>query len=138
MLFHPQADYLYAQNGQILGFELRETAGIHDITALLDLYVKGPHSAIFNNPFPSGTLILSCQQSNDILILTVSDEFSQLSGIDLMLSCACLARTGMEITGATAVHIRADTLLLDGDDEIVITQDTFLFTDATSVTAPIE
>lgn len=123
--FHyPSADYIHSLDGSLLDSELRETEGMESTQSILDLYLSGPQSAHLANPFPAGCRLTAIELLEDAVILTISDELAQLTGISLSLACASLSVTCMELTGAQTVQIRAQTQLLDGDEEIVMTKDT--------------
>ncbi|MBE6922377.1 MAG: hypothetical protein E7465_04250 [Ruminococcaceae bacterium] len=78
-----------------------------ELDYLLQLYLDGPTKANYVNPVPSGTYLLSALWEDDILVLVLSREFSQLNNIRLTLAGCCLAATCHALTGAEAIQIRS-------------------------------
>ena len=138
---HPVQFYYYrtepthgAQDSYIAP-ETRE-AGIHhkDLAYLLDLYLKGPASAEFSSPFPAGTTLIRTSLANNTLTITLSDDFAQLSGIDLSVACACLTKTGMTLSGAARIEIQAQNALLDGKEKISMSKTDLILLDESAAT----
>lgn len=108
------------RKGQIAS-EDRESAGFEtDYTYILALYFQGPLDSELKSPFPRGTRLISIEVSDDAAQLDLSASFASLSGIDLSVSCACLALTVSSITGCDRVTIRAPGSLLDGSEAVTI------------------
>ena len=129
VFYYPLAEYVQAGNNQVFSTEVRETANCNDPGSLVDLYLKGPQSALLRNPFPTGCHLISLTQTDTQITLIISDEFAQLTGINLVIACGSLARTCIELFDVSSVYIQADSLLLDGDKFILMTEDTLLLTD---------
>ena len=122
--YYPPVDYIYAQNGSFLDFEVRETVDCLNVGNMLELYMKGPENHRFINPFPSNCKILSLQHYGSKVELVISNEFAALNGISLPIACASLAKTCMELTGAEIITIRTKSQPLGGSKQIVLTEDT--------------
>lgn len=122
--YYPPEDYIHTQDGSILDFEIRETVSAPNMASVLDLYMEGPQSTRFLNPFPEGCRVISFRDYGSSVDLVISNELAQLTGISLPLACASLAKTCMELTGAEKVSIRAESQLLGGSKEVVMTRDT--------------
>ena len=78
-----------------------------ELEYLLQLYLDGPTKTNFLSPIPKSTYLLSTLWEEDILVLVLSREFSQLENIRLTLAGCCLTATCHALTGAEAVRIRS-------------------------------
>lgn len=108
----------------IIAPEIRDVGNLRgDIGAILQAYMSGPESDELESPFPRDTEILEWKMISSSLHINFSDSFSQLSGIDLTVACACIAKTCMELTDADTIRIRADGALLNGSTYIIMTED---------------
>lgn len=107
----------YHTQSSIIQSELRKVeTNLSDLEGVLSLYFDGPVSNRLESPFPAGTKLKTAQPGKDITAIVLSDHISTLSGVELMIACACLATTVMEITQADIVQIRAETALLDNQE----------------------
>ena len=70
------------------------------------------------------------------LHVTVSDHLSELTGIRLIIACACLGKTGMELTNTTSIQISCKKALLDGKKTITLQDDLIIVNDAAPDVAP--
>ena len=122
----------YDSPNGVIASEVRETKSVcEDLTALLNLYLQGPLNADYRNPFPEGTVIEAMEWENSALILTVSAQFSQLTGLELTLASACLAKTALSQTGQRTVRIQCESNPLDGNPSITLSADSLLLVDIT-------
>ncbi len=127
---HP--DYT-AANG-LLAAEVREGAGQdRDYALLLETYLRGPADGEWVNPFPEGLTLCSVSTEADVLSITVSEELAQLSGANLSIACACLALTGMDLTGCGTVRISADGQTLFGEPSVQLRKEDLVFEDDTAM-----
>lgn len=114
----------------VIAAEERELADIHgDLEAMLLAYFAGPESGDLESPFPRDTALIGWDLHNSRLTVDLSEDFSQLSGVDLTIACACIAKTFLELTDASSVAIRADGALLNGSDSIVISENSLSLAD---------
>jgi len=118
--FYLQNGFSYDTHQSVIGSEVRETAGVHGYTRILDLYLKGPKSNTLSPTFPEDSRIISLSQGPSSVSLVLSDAFASLAGIELSIACICLAKTVIHLTGCTAVTIQAESLLLDGEKSITL------------------
>ncbi|MBQ3542835.1 MAG: hypothetical protein IJA45_06905 [Oscillospiraceae bacterium] len=119
--FYPQNTFSYTDTDTIFGSEHRESAGHEeDLVYLMDLYFGGPQSETLLQPFPQDCTTVSVTKKNDAVFLTVSDNFSSLTGMKLTVACVCLAKTVTGITGFHTVTIQTQTQLLDGRKSITV------------------
>ena len=129
--FYTQSTYTYTDAESILGSEIREASGHkEDLTYLLKQYFQGPHSENLSQPFPSGCyLVSSSVRNNNTITLVLSDDFAELTGMELTIACVCLAKTTIGITGYPSVDIRTQSQLLDGKKSINIRNDELVLYD---------
>lgn len=71
----------------------KRTMEIYTLQQLLDAYLLGPLSENLSSPFPPGTALISVNDGEYGLELTMSGEFFTLHGVDLTIASCCLART---------------------------------------------
>ncbi len=121
----------------VITHEVRSGVGLlPDSQLLLSEYLKGPESEDLASPFPYGLQLLSLREKNGIIYVTLSDDFAALSGLDLTLACVCLAKTAGELQEAKYVIIKAKTLPLAGNKQILISLDNLLFLDDSATNPP--
>ena len=94
---------------------------LSDLEGILKLYLDGPNSGKFESPFPSGTVLRTVQAGKDVTSVVLSNHISKLSGIELMISCACLATTVLEISQSQTIQIRAESELLNNSEYLEFT-----------------
>ncbi len=131
-LYHGSADSVIMAE-QVEGLGHRK-----DMAYFLSLYFRGPTDAALVSPCPAGTKLVGYELADSVLYLTLSDNFAELSGIDLTLACACLTMTFLELTEAEAVQIQAETELLDGKSSIIMDADIILLLDDGTITTETE
>lgn len=76
-----------------------------DLWHYLSIYLQGPLDESMITPFPESTQLVDLEILEDRVVIHLSEEFSQLSGIKLTTACACLSLTAFDLTGAEAVTI---------------------------------
>ena len=99
----------------VFGTEPRLFPEDASISELLDLYCAGPESAELESLLPPGTAIRSWDLRDGILRLDFNAGLSQLSGIELTVTAACMARTFLERFGAQTLVLTAEGSLLNGE-----------------------
>lgn len=114
--------------------DIREDVAYYSARQVIGIYLKGPVDSALTNPFPAGTELLDLYYEGNILYLTLSDSFSALSGIPMIMASSCLAKTALTLIKASEVRIRCESELLDGNAEIVIQADSFVFDDQITTT----
>ncbi len=100
-----------------------------DPAALLNEYLKGTGEEGFLTTFPASTKLLSMEITDGIAKLQLNASLARLSGTDLTIACACIAKTTMELTGVTTVTLRASGETLDGAESITMTADNLILQD---------
>ena len=117
--YHTQSSVIQAEKRKV-------GANLSDLEGILRLYMDGPISGKLDSPFPLGTVLKTVQPGKDVVEIVLSDEISKLSGIELMIACACLAKTVLEISRSEIVRIRAENALLNNQEYIEFTPQSFL------------
>lgn len=97
---------------------------------MLEVYLKGPQSELLVSPFPQGITVVDFSSDGTSAFVTLSADFSQLSGFQLTSACACLTLTLCEFTGVSSVTIQAEDSLLDGKTGITMSRDQIQLVDS--------
>lgn len=107
--YYPRAELQYFQlSTDVFGSEQRESLGHQsDLAYLMRAYLSGPQDPALANPFPNGTALEDVRLADNILYITLSNDFGRLQGINLSLACTSIAITGFSITGCSDVRISA-------------------------------
>ena len=84
----------YNSPSGVISSEIREAEGYDDsLELLLTHYFKGPVTPGLVSPFPKGLQIESIAESGNRIQITLSSAFSEQTGMNMTLACACLANT---------------------------------------------
>lgn len=103
--YYVQADYTTDLSSP-LGTEQREAAGHReDLSYLLALYLMGPSQENLVSPLPASTQIISVQETEPGIRITLSDTTRQLTEGEFSLACACLTLTCLDLTDAEVITI---------------------------------
>ena len=127
--YFPSTEYRYNSPDGSIAHEIRSNEGISSSTEVMNLYLKGPMDETLHNLFPNDLAVLAVYTTEDSVYVTVSDSLAVLSGARLILCCACLGRTAMDLTGTSSAQIRCESLLLDGKQSITINEKTVFYSD---------
>lgn len=120
----------YGSDVSIITAEVREAFGYsNDYHSLIEQYLNGPKTYDCISPFPAGTTLEDFLLSGNKAQIMLSTHMSVLSGSELMLACACLTKTVCELTGARSVQISSDGGMLNGEESITLTADSFTYVD---------
>lgn len=98
----------------------------------LEIYLNGPINYESISPFPAGTTLEDFQLDNNKVQLTFSPHLSTLTGTDLMIACACMTQTVTQMTGIDTVQIRVEGALINGQEILTLSNDSFTFFDSTT------
>lgn len=132
--YYRRSHILYEGIHGVVAPEIQEAnSSKNDVNALLEQYFQGPISADMHTTFPGGTKLLSITIQNELAHVLVTSHFSNLKGMDLTIACACITMTVMELTGVEAVEIKADRVLLNDAESIIMDRETLLLLDDTVV-----
>lgn len=96
-----------------------------DFAYLIDLYLKGPTTYDCVSPFPAGTTMEDFSINGTEAHIVLTPHIATLSGSELMVACACLTKTVLEMTGVESVQIRSSNGKLNGKESITLTADSF-------------
>ena len=128
--YYPRAEAAYGVADGVITWEWRESAGHErDYFYLVEQYLKGPQSQAFVWKFSSNVKLKKLQIIGPSARVVLNDFASLLTGLDLMIACACLTATVVEITGVRSVTIQAENTLLDGNVNISMTRNQILLWD---------
>lgn len=128
--YYHRTEISYSSGDGVIAPEERELSGIRDdVGALLNAYLSGPKSDGLESPFPPDTRLLSWELQEDRLVLNFNSTLAALSGVELTIACACVARTFLELLPVEQVVISADGALLSGETCITLTKGSILYYD---------
>lgn len=114
----------------VIQAEVREGSSFQgNLLAFLGAYLQGPVSSGLKRLIPANVYIVSCRQENDRVILVLSSQFSELSGMELTAACSALLKTIHDYTGAEILQISAKDAQLDDKNEIILSIHDFVFID---------
>lgn len=123
--YYRRFEIAYGTEDGVIAAEERELAGISgDLDALFDAYFSGPESSGLESPFPRDTQVVSWEIGEETLELTMNDSFGAMSGVELSIACACIARTFLELAPVTQVRFRLSEGLLGGEQSITLSNET--------------
>lgn len=110
--------------------EHRQFSGYEqDLRYLLEQYFNGPLDQAQFCDFPVRPVLTELNWEDNVLCLTFTDSFAQLSGIDLTVTSICIAKTAAELSGAEAVRILCDSASLGESRYLQLTAEDFLTED---------
>lgn len=118
--YYPRAEITYGSSDGVIGSENRQPTEQAAAEEILQQYLAGPESESFLSPFPEGCKIVTIAMEESGIILTLTDEFAELTGMELSVACSCLALTASALTGLDSVTIRTESALLDGRTEVTL------------------
>ena len=104
--YYCNTDISYNEPDGLISAEIRERQGnANTMEAIVTEYLKGPSNDKYYSPFPDGTALTELNMGDDVLYITLNKNFSDLTGIDLTLACACMAKTMREIADVDTIVI---------------------------------
>ena len=128
--FYLQSAEQYSQTEGVLGTERVDLgSGEEDYEAIAAYYLAGPRSETLHSPFPKGLRCLGAERSGSVLYLKLSEEFSQLSGVDVTLAAACFVRTFTQLEGVERVNLSCEGSSFSGLLAVSYSPEDFLFLD---------
>jgi germination protein M len=120
----------YGTNASIITAEVRDASEFRgNYTELIELYLNGPKQYSCISPFPAGTTLEEISLSGNKMQILLSPHMAVLSGSELMVACACLSRTIIELTGVSTVQISSENSLLNNQEFITVTSNSFAYLD---------
>ncbi len=129
-LYYRRVEFTYGASDSVIGSEVRDATPYNgDTIKLLNDYMKGSQSDNLARTFPTGVSLLAMTVEGDTADLVLSAQMSHLKGIDLIIACACLTKTTMELTGVKTVVLHTKRQLLNGISKIVMDESCLLLLD---------
>lgn len=107
--------------------EQHPVMGNASLCDILRAYLKGPANPLLQNPFPKKLEILSAEYQDNGVTVLFNDEISNLSGIDLTLVCAGIAKTCGDLTGCSFVTLQGEEVAINNVKSITIAVDSLIF-----------
>ena len=98
--------YQYFQDDSVICTEGRDLLGHRsDLQYMAGLYLAGPMEEGLVAPFTKSTRLISIQQKDSAIFVSLSDHTDTMTDSEFSLSCACLSMTCMSYTGCETVTI---------------------------------
>lgn len=118
----------FGEHSTLMVAQIREAKDhIQDYPYLISQYLNGPITYDCVSPFPGGTTLEEFTINKSQASIVLSPHIATLSGSELMLACACMTKTVIEMTGVETVQISTIEGTLNGKDFIVLTADSFVY-----------
>lgn len=117
------------ESGVIVSANREIDGNTDDYFLSISQYLNGPTSYDCISPFPAGTVLEDLSWDQNRVQIVLSPHITTLSGVDLMVACACLTKTVAELTGIDTVQIRSSSGLLNGEQVLTLTSANFMFWD---------
>lgn len=128
--YYRMAEVDYTTEDGVIRGETREISGHEeDPVWILEDYFGGPKSEDLVSPFPKDLTVVDYQEKEGTAFLRLSPEFSNLSGIELSVAAACIARTLFGLEGVSGVSITVEGGLLDGKQSLTLDREGILLSD---------
>ena len=121
LFYYYRSEPAFSGSDGVVAPEQVELQGIEgDLTALIARYCQGPQSRELENPLPRGCAAPKYTLEENTLKLHFSEEFAALTGVELTVAAACLARTFLPLTGAEKLILTAEGALLGGETAMTL------------------
>ena len=133
--YYPSESVSYEGNDRVIRPEVRESKDhTNDLTGLVRLYLQGPVTQGFENPFPNDVTLRSFAIMDNEVIIELSAQFAQVTGLDHTLAVCSIAKTLYQLT-----NIEKVTIITEGVAEpLVLTNEDMMFIDAETTPTTIE
>ena len=113
--YYRRSEITYGGSDGVIAAEIRELSGMKgNLNAILTEYLKGPQTFGLESPFPRDTKVEHWSLDNGTLLLTMSQSFAAISGVELTIACTCITRTMLELLDITQVQFQVPEGLLGG------------------------
>lgn len=100
----------YGVEDGVIASETREASGHSaDLRYLFSMYLNGPTDQSLISPFPNNTRLVSISIDDEMLEITLSEEFTKLENAELTLACACITKTALGICDVNSVRVIAES-----------------------------
>lgn len=118
----------YGTEESVFSYEERECKGL-STEEIVSLYLKGPTSQVLISPFPAETILITFQQNDNEILITLSDQYAQLNGLALTKANACIAQTLLRMTDANRIIISCESKSLGGESRIELAKTDLILVD---------
>ena len=133
--YYAQKNFAYGHDCGVMAPEYRAVGRrSNDYPDLLALYLEGPLDPALAIPFRDNRSdqVQTVVVEDDVVNITLADLGVGMTDSQFTLSCACLSRTCLEITGASRVNITS------GERSVSMTRENMLLRDDSASTAYIQ
>lgn len=119
--YYCKEEITYNSAAGVIQPEIHEGINFHnDAETMLRAYLKGPYSNDNVSLMPMQTDLVSIQIEDGRAYVTLTDAYSQLSGIKLTMSSSCIAMTLYDYAGVTEVYFSTENERLDNKVNFII------------------
>ena len=121
----------YGEENGVIGAQSVDLRGWDvDYLQLMRLYLNEPTEAGLRMPIPGDVSVLSVTVDNGVATVTMSRNFSQLSGYNLTIAACCITKTLCQFEDIQTVRLRAQNAQLAGDEYLELSEDSAVLTDS--------
>ena len=134
-VYYRRASLTYgAADSVIASTQLKSSGREGDHAYLIRKYLASTPDEAFVSPFPKGVTLISFKLEGLTAKVVLSNEIADLTGMNLTIALTCLTQTVMSLTTCEEVIISANTRLIDGQNFITLSKDSYLLVDDTQQT----
>ena len=124
----------YNTQAGVIQAEIREGADLHgNLTAFLHSYLRGPASSDFKRIIPADVYLVSCEVKDDSAEIVFSNQFAELTGIELVSACSALMMSVNAFTEVDTLCISAKNALIDEKEVYIISMDDIVLSDIVAI-----
>ena len=122
--YYVREDYEKDMTG-VMASETREASGHReDLPYLLALYSMGPSTEGLQALFPASISIIPTEHAQDGIVLNLSEVPESMTDAEYTLASVCLARTCMELSGASQITVISPGRTVTVNEGNVLLQET--------------
>ena len=125
--YYPKITYDY--RSEIIGTERASLSNETDYRKVIETYLKGPTDVQLHCPLSQQTELTHTHFENKTLTLQFTDSITNINPTSLISALAALSKTCFEFMDVNIIQICAESVLINGEQKIVITKDTVLLLD---------
>lgn len=126
--YYLQNETAYNSPNSVVSYETKQANKLTPEELIIQ-YLLGPAKKELVSPFPDNLQLISITREENKVAIILSNELTDLSGIELTLACSCLARTLQSIFPADSYEISSAEGKLNGKSSILIAPETFVWED---------
>lgn len=129
-VYYKRAQVNYGTADGVIAPTYMSTAGHGgDYAYLLVKYFRTAPGEGFVTTYPGNLSVVSIDMAGLTAKIVLSDEITELTGMDLTIALTCLTQTLMSWTDCQEVIVSANTQQLDGQNFITLNRDSYLLID---------